>query len=68
MPKMKKQKMVKLWVKRACMHAPPTGKKMELTSINIHRIVNGKIVEGWGGVIRKMSVPKVTGELYKKLL
>jgi len=58
----------KVWVRYETTGTPPSGKKMELTSINIHRIVNGKIVEGWGGVIRKMSVPKVTGELYEKLL
>jgi predicted ester cyclase len=45
-----------------------SGEKMDATSITIHRIVNGKVVEGWGGVIQKLSVPKVLGELYKKLL
>lgn len=29
---------------------PPTGKKVEVTSIGIDRIVNGKIVAGWGEV------------------
>ena len=58
----------KVWVRYETIGTPSSGKKMEVTSISIHRIVNGKIVEGWGGVIRKMSIPKVTGELYKKLL
>ena len=58
----------KVWARYETTGTAPSGKKVELTSISIHRIVNGKIVEGWGGVIRKMSVPKVTGELYKKLL
>jgi predicted ester cyclase len=58
----------KVWVRYETTGTPSSGKKMEITSISIHRIVNGKILEGWGGVIRKMSVPKVTGELYKKLL
>jgi len=58
----------KVWTRFKTTGTATTGKKMELTSINILRIVNGKVVEGWGGVIQKMSVPKVTGELYKKLL
>jgi len=58
----------KVWVRFETTATDPTGKKMELTSITIFRIVDGKVVEGWGGVIRKMSVPKVTGELYEKLL
>jgi len=58
----------KVWARYETTGTPSSGKKMEVTSISIHRIVNGKIVEVWGGVIRKMSVPKVTGELYKKLL
>ncbi len=58
----------KVWVRFKNTATDPTGKKIELASINIFRIVNGKVLEGWGGVIQKMSVPKVTGELYKKLL
>ena len=58
----------KVWVRYKNTATDPTGKKIELASINIFRLVNGKVVEGWGGVIQKMSVPKVTGELYKKLL
>jgi len=57
----------KVWVRYRNTATDPTGKKMELASVNIFRIVNGKVVEGWGGVIRKMSIPKVTGELYNKL-
>jgi len=58
----------KVWVRYKTTGTASSDKKIELTSINIFRIVNGKVVEGWGGVIRKMSVPKVTGELYEKLL
>jgi len=58
----------KVWVRFETTATDPTSKKMELTSITIFRIVDGKVIEGWGGVIQKMSVPKVTGELYKKLL
>jgi len=58
----------KVWVRNRITGTASTGKKIELASVNIFRIVNGKVVEGWGGVIQKMSVPKVTGELYKKLL
>jgi len=58
----------KVWVRYKNTATDPAGKKIELASINIFRIVNGKVVEGWGGVIQKMSVPKVKGELYKKLL
>jgi len=58
----------KVWARYKTTGTALSGKKMELTSITIFRIVNGKVVEGWGGVIQKMFVPKVTGELYKKLL
>jgi len=58
----------KVWVRNRITGTASTGKKIALASVNIFRIVNGKVVEGWGGVIQKMSVPKVTGELYKKLL
>jgi len=58
----------KVWARFKTTGTATTGKKIELTSITIFRIVNGKVVEGWGGPIQKMSVPKVTGELYKKLL
>jgi len=58
----------KVWVRYKNTATDPTGKKIELTSINIFHIVNGKVVEGWGGAIQKMSIPKVTGELHKKSL
>ena len=58
----------KVWVRYKNTATDPTGNKIELASINIFRIVKGKVVEGWGGVIQKISVPKVTGELYKQLL
>lgn len=38
-----------------------SGKRFELTTVLILRIANGKVVEGW-------TVPKITGELYEKLL
>jgi len=55
----------KVWVRYKNMATDPTGRKIELASVNIFRIVNGKVVEGWGGVIQKMSVPKVTGSYTK---
>lgn len=52
-----------------CLRAWPLfWQEDELTFINIFRIVNSKVIEGWGGVVQKMSVLKVTGELYEKLL
>jgi len=51
----------KVWVLFKITGTSPSGKKMELTTVTIFRIVDGKVVEGWG-------VPKVTGELYQKLL
>lgn len=51
----------KVWVCFKTTGTAPSGKKMELTTVTIFRIINGKAVEGWG-------VPKVTGELYQKLL
>ncbi len=43
------------------------GEKFEITSIVIMRIIEGKITEGWGGVIQKMSIPKTDGELISKI-
>jgi len=37
----------KVWVRFKIMGTALTGKKIELTSVNIFRIVNGKVVEGW---------------------
>ena len=41
----------KVWFRAKITGTAPTGRKIELTSITILRIVNGKAVEGWGGVI-----------------
>ena len=51
----------KVWVRFKVTGTTPSGKKIELTTVSILRIVNGKAVEGW-------TVPKVTGEFYEKLL
>ena len=51
----------KVWVRFKVTGTAPSGKKIELTTVSILRIVNGKAVEGW-------TVPKVTGEFYEKLL
>lgn len=51
----------KVWVCFKITGTALSGKKMELTTVGIFRMVNGKAAEGWG-------VPKVTGELYNKLL
>jgi predicted ester cyclase len=51
----------KVWVYWKITGTTKSGKKMELTTVTIMRIVNGKAVESWG-------VPKVVGELYEKLL
>ena len=41
----------KVWFRAKITGTASTGEKIELTSITILRIVNGKAVEGWGGVI-----------------
>jgi predicted ester cyclase len=51
----------KVWVCFKTTGTAPSGKKVELTTVSILRMVNGKAVEGW-------TVPKVTGEFYEKLL
>jgi predicted SnoaL-like aldol condensation-catalyzing enzyme len=51
----------KIWVRFKVTATNLSGKKVELTTVGIFLIVDGKAVEGW-------TVPKVTGELYKKLL
>jgi predicted ester cyclase len=53
----------KVWVRYKTTGTNPKGEKIDLTSIVIHRIVEGKIVEGWGGPIQKISIPKDAGEL-----
>jgi predicted ester cyclase len=40
---------------------PPSGKKIEVESIGIDRVVNGKVVEGWGqldmlGMMQQMGM------------
>jgi predicted ester cyclase len=37
----------KLWVRFKITGTARTGKKIELESVNIFRIANGKVVEGW---------------------
>jgi len=37
----------KVWVRFKITGTATTGKKIELASVNIFRIVNGKVVEGW---------------------
>ena len=43
----------KVWYLEKDTGTASSGKKMDATSINILRIVNGKFVEGWGGYIQK---------------
>ena len=45
----------KVWVRVKFTGTAPSGKKIELTTVSILRIVNGKYVEGW-------TVPKVVGK------
>lgn len=45
---------------------PPTGKTVEVTSIGIDRVVNGKVVEGWGeldmlGMMQQLGVIPTPG-------
>jgi len=51
----------KVWVCFKTTGTAPSGKTMNLTTVGIFRIADGKIAEGWG-------IPKVVGELYEKLL
>jgi len=37
----------KVWVLFKITGTDPTGKKIEIASVNIFRIVDGKVVEGW---------------------
>ncbi len=37
----------KVWVRFKITGTAPSGKKIELTSVTIFRIANGKVVEGW---------------------
>jgi predicted SnoaL-like aldol condensation-catalyzing enzyme len=45
----------KVWVRFKITGTAPSGKKIELTTVSILRIANGKATEGW-------TVPKVTGQ------
>ena len=45
----------KVWVRVKFAGTAPSGKKVELTTVSILRIVDGKYVEGW-------TVPKVVGK------
>jgi len=45
----------KVWVRFKMTATDPTGKKIELSTVTIYRIVNGKIVEVW-------SVPQTVSE------
>ena len=45
----------KVWVRVKFTGTAPSGKKIELTTVSILRIVDGKYVEGW-------TVPKVVGK------
>ena len=56
----------KVWV-RFSTTATVKGKRLEITSIVIMRVAKGKITEGWGGVIQKMSIPKAKGEIIRKI-
>jgi predicted ester cyclase len=44
----------KVWFLEKDTGTASSGKKMDATSLNILRIVNGKFVEGWGGYIQKI--------------
>jgi len=43
----------KVWYLEKDTGTDSSGKKMDVTSLTILRIVNGKAVEGWGGYIQK---------------
>jgi hypothetical protein len=43
----------KVWFIEKTTGTASSGKKMDATSLNIVRIVNGKAVEGWGGYLQK---------------
>jgi len=44
----------KVWVRFRVTATAPSGQKIEVTTVSMLRIVNGKAQEGW-------SVPKITG-------
>ena len=43
----------KVWYLEKDTGTDSSGKKMDATSLNILRIVDGKAVEGWGGYLQK---------------
>jgi len=43
----------KVWFLEKITGTAPSGKKMDATALNILRMVNGKLVEGWGGYLQK---------------
>jgi ketosteroid isomerase-like protein len=45
----------KVWYLEKDTGTDSSGKKMDATSLNILRIVNGKAVEGWGGYLQKTA-------------
>jgi len=50
-----------VWVRFRNTGTSPSGKKIDMTVVSMLRFANGKVVEG-------RTVPRVTGELYQKLL
>jgi len=52
----------KVWVRFKITATDPAGKKIELPTVTIYRIVNGKIVEAWSvpQTISKEKKPKFT--------
>jgi predicted ester cyclase len=52
----------KVWVRSKITATDPAGKKVELPTVTIYRIVNGKIVETWSvpQTISKEKKPKFT--------
>jgi ketosteroid isomerase-like protein len=45
----------KVWYLEKDTGTDSSGKKMDATSLNILRIVDGKAVEGWGGYLQKTA-------------
>ena len=45
----------KVWYLEKDTGTDSSGKKMDVTSLNILRIVDGKAVEGWGGYLQKTA-------------
>jgi predicted SnoaL-like aldol condensation-catalyzing enzyme len=45
----------KVWFLERSIGTATSGKKLDATSLNILRIVDGKAVEGWGGYLQKTA-------------